>query len=401
MNLMKEYANDFLGDFNVHVVGSNATKGQIALTFLASEGEALAANVHAQRDKFVYRRHTLSTMAVDTLEIAAFKFPEAPPVHAAPASASGVHAAAAPAQPPVPVPRVPSGPSPLFSSPNRRLVQTVFESTPPGLPAAPMLPGDVSSDDKLDKVLTSLDSLTTFIRTEVVTRTHLDRFHQEQIQAIENRVEQAVEPLTTEIKVLKERVVALEAHHIGSGARVRSASERPRATDPAFKTIVFKGIPEIMAAEARLSEIEAFVKMHFPQVRVRDVGNFYKGPFPNGRSLTRAAYVEFSNADVRREVIDKIGGSKDVPAKIKCILGGVEVRVKKAMTEQAIQRNAALRRAADVIKADARFVNAKIDIEWVKERGVTVNGSFVFSQGKSDLEGKFVAPYADLTLPSR
>ena len=294
VNLMKEYANDFLGDFNVQVAGSNAAKGQIALTFLASEGEALAANVHAQRDKFVYRGHTLSTMAVDTLEIAAFKFPEAPPVHAAPASASGVHAAAAPAQTPVPVPRVPSGPSPLFSSPNRRLVQTVFESTPPGLPAAPVLPGDVSSDDKLDKVLTSLASLTTFIRTEVVTRTHLDRFHQEQIQAIENRVEQAVEPLTTEIKVLKERVVALEAHHIGSGARGRRASERPRATDPAFKTIVFKGIPEIMAAEARLSEIEAFVKMHFPQVRVRDVGNFYKGPFPNGRSLTRAAYVELS-----------------------------------------------------------------------------------------------------------
>ena len=79
VNLIKEYANDFLGDFNVQVVGSNAAKGQIALTFLASEGEALAANVHAQRDKFVYRGHTLSTMAVDTLEIAAFKFPEVPP----------------------------------------------------------------------------------------------------------------------------------------------------------------------------------------------------------------------------------------------------------------------------------------------------------------------------------
>ena len=79
VNLMKEYANDFLGDFNVQVVGSNAAKGQIALTFLASEGEALAANVHAQRDKFVYRGHTLSTVAIDTLEIAAFKLPEVPP----------------------------------------------------------------------------------------------------------------------------------------------------------------------------------------------------------------------------------------------------------------------------------------------------------------------------------
>jgi len=215
----------------------------------------------------------------------------------------------------------------------------------------------------------------------VVTRTHLDKFHLEQIQAIENRVEQAVEPLAAEIKVLKERVVTLEASHIGSGARVRSASERPRATDPAFKTVVFKGIPESMSADQRLTEIEAFMRNKFPTMRVRDIGNFYKGAFPNGRSLTRAAYVELSNADVRREMIDKIGGMKDQPVKIKCVLGGSEVRIRKALTEQAIQRNSALRRAADVIKADDRFKGKTAKIEWVGERGVTIDGAYILSAG--------------------
>jgi hypothetical protein len=111
--------------------------------------------------------------------------------------------------------------------------------------------------------------------------------------------------------------------------------------------------------------------------------------------------VELSNADVRREVLEKIGGMKDQPAKIKCFLGGVEVRVRKALAEQAIQRNSALRRAADVIKADDRFKGKTAKIEWVGERGVTVDGSFVFSQGQADVTGKFVDKYADMTLPGR
>ena len=272
-----------------------------------------------------------------------------------------------------------------------------------GLPQTPVLPG-ADPDAKLDKVLHSLDALTTFIKSEVVTRTHLDKYHQEQLEMIDKRVVQATEPLLMEIAGLKDRLGAVEANRfdIGSGgARNRSASERPRATDPAFKTIVFKGIPVNMSADERLNAIDGFMKQHFSGVRVRDVGNFYKGAFPNGRSLTRAAYVELSNADVRREVLEKIGGVKGQPAKIKCFLGGVEVRVRKALTEQAIQRNSALRRAADAIKEDGRFTGKTPKIEWVGERGVTVDGSFVFTQGQADVVGKFVEKYADMTLPGR
>ena len=106
-----------------------------------------------------------------------------------------------------------------------------------------------------------------------------------------------------------------------------------------------------------------------------------------------------SNADVRREVLDKIG-SKDSP-KIKCTLGGSDVTIKKALTEMAIQRNSALRRAADMIKGDSRFTGKTTKIEWNGERGVTVDGSFVFKQAQADLTGAFDPKYPDLTLPVR
>ena len=81
-------------------------------------------------------------------------------------------------------------------------------------PVTPALPQG-SSEDKLDKVLTSLDALTTFIKSEVVTRNHLDKFHQEQMQVLEKRIEQSVGPVHVELKELRARLVTLETQHIG------------------------------------------------------------------------------------------------------------------------------------------------------------------------------------------
>ncbi len=75
--------------------------------------------------------------------------------------------------------------------------------------------------------------------------------------------------------------------------------------------------------------------------------------------------------------------------------------IKKALTEAAMQRNSALRRAADLIKGDARFTGKLTKIEWNGERGVTVDGSFVFKQAQADLTGAFDPKYPDLTLPVR
>ena len=70
-------------------------------------------------------------------------------------------------------------------------------------------------------------------------------------------------------------------------------------------------------------------------------------------------------------------------------------------SSKAIQRNSALRRAADMIKGDSRFTGKTTKIEWNGERGVTVDGSFVFKQAQADLTGAFDPKYPDLTLPVR
>ena len=134
------------------------------------------------------------------------------------------------------------------------------------------------------------------------------------MQIIEDRVKQATEPLQNQLSVMQLRLEKMESNFvIGSGnAGRRAASERPRGSDPACKTIVF------ISAVQRLIEIENFLKAHFPNISVRDIGTYYKGPFPNGRSLTRAAYAEFSSADIRHEVFDAIGGFNDKPVKLKC-----------------------------------------------------------------------------------
>ena len=98
-------------------------------------------------------------------------------------------------------------------------------------------------------------------------------------------------------------------------------------------------------------------------------------------------------------MLEAIGGVHDKPVRLKCFVGGAEVSIKKAATEQAMLRNAALRRASDVLKADTRAFGKAVKIEWIKERGITVDKVYAFQQSSKDLTGQFVGAFADLRLP--
>ena len=50
-----------------------------------------------------------------------------------------------------------------------------------------------------------------------------------------------------------------------------------------------------------------------------------------------------------------------------------------------MQRNAALRSASDVLKADSRARGKVVKIEWMKERVVTVDKVYAFHQNSNDL----------------
>ena len=64
-----------------------------------------------------------------------------------------------------------------------------------------------------------------------------------------------------------------------------------------------------------------------------------------------------------------------------------------------MQRNAALRRASDVLKADSRAHGKVVEIEWIKERGITVDKIHAFHENSNDLTSQFVGAFADLRLP--
>ena len=63
--------------------------------------------------------------------------------------------------------------------------------------------------------------------------------------------------------------------------------------------------------------------------------------------------------------------------KLKCVFNGQTIDIKPAMTENAIQRNASLRRAADLLKAEARTTGKIVKVEFTGERGVTVDKTYL------------------------
>ena len=199
--------------------------------------------------------------------------------------------------------------SPLLHSPHRRLVNKVFaESAPAAVPDVPYS-SDAPQDAPWSLVLSSLSDLSKYVKSEMVTRTHLDAYHRETIEVIEARAQDAIAPLQQgqecfekKLDDLTSRIEVIE-NASAKGSLTRSSSERPRGTDASYKTIVFKGIPSTLNAEQRIREIESFMAIKFQNIRVRDFGNFYKCSFPKGRALTNCAHAELSNADVRREVL--------------------------------------------------------------------------------------------------
>ncbi len=366
INLVREYLYDFLGDFTTEVLG--IANDYVGIRLPKAQKEAAQRQAHEKRDKFVFNGQVLGSQNVNDVDVSMFVLPS-------------------------PLPRAPAASSPLFSSPHRRLVHKVVEEEKlPSLEKLPEDPGDQAP--WVPQLLSSVQQIQQFMTTELVTRRQLERYHAEQTeelqQAIIGCVSRAIEPVNEEIAMLRARVVALE----NASSQKRSASEQPRASDPAWKQLAITKIPESVGEEKRLQVISEFFETHFKHVRVKDIQNIYTGPFPNGRKMTRTAIVEFSNSDVRRSVLEKIESRK-----LKLIFGnaGEEVKIKRAITEVARQRNSALRRAEELLKKDARCAGKPVKIVWIGERGVTVDSVYGFEQRKGDVMGDFVGVFKDLT----
>ena len=281
-------------------------------------------------------------------------------------------------------PRAPQGPSPLLATPHRRIVKKVFEETPapPGLQDPPVAPVGEATPPWVGSLLSSMSTMQQYMTSQLVTRDQLEAYHQAQTTSIS----EAVQPIRDDLEMLTARVSSIE-----------NASSDPKwkndPNDVGYKRISVLGVG-IADALQRIRAIEAWFAQNFPGVRVQDVGNYYKHT-DGHRKISTASYVEFSNSDVRDDVF------LAVPGKPALHMGGKQVDIKKGLTKLAMARNGALRDAVRVITEDPRFQGATPKKEsGKKDRGVTVNGNYVFSQGPSG-PGSFLRPYQDLKLPVR
>ncbi len=137
---------------------------------------------------------------------------------------------------------------------------------------------------------------------------------------------------------------------------------------------------------------------HFEGIRIKDIYNIRTGPFPKDhsqeRKISSVAILEVGNSDIQREILRKIKASS-----WKCSAGGQTMEIKPALTAAAASRNSALRRAERVLKDHKDYKKATIKIEFTGRRGVVVDGVYAFEQDKTELAGKFVAPFEGLVLP--
>ena len=169
----------------------------------------------------------------------------------------------------------------------------------------------------------------------------------------------------------------------------RDMQQLVNSLDPALRRVAFVGMPASMSPTNRIKELEDAAQ-RFPGFRHLDVGNFFKGP-RNNREIAPVSYIEFGSPDVRDSALKAMGTEFTLST-------GEKVKLKKAKTKVGTQRDYALRKASDMLKADAATNGKSISIEW-KDWAVKVERDEVFKQEKTELGGTFSGVFAHLQLP--
>ncbi len=181
------------------------------------------------------------------------------------------------------------------------------------------------------------------------------------------------------------------------GAPSGDASSSNRGgDDPGFRRISFLGISNEKSVDPldRLHEIETFIRTHVPHIHLQKIDNYYFGSFKDKtRTLTKSAYAEFASSDVRDYVLEKLN-------KHTFSFKGSNVSIRKGLSKSALARNGAIKDAFKLLEKDSRCLGKTVKKEWRDNRGVSVDGKNMFSQGSDGL-GTFVAPFTDLQLPTR
>ena len=227
------------------------------------------------------------------------------------------------------------------------------------------------------------------IRNEMITRNDLSAFKEEVKNNIKVEVGVAIDPIRRNLSELQQRVERCEQNPGSSSGNVdnRQLQNMIQQLDPANRRVAFIGMTG--SESERLDAITSYLRSMNREQNI-SIGHFFKGK-RGDRSLSTVSFVEFSTEDARDNFIRNMGN-----ANVR--INGRDVKVKKALSKLNAMRNAALRRATDKIKAHPMSRDKTVKIEWAKERGVTVDGIFAFTQNQTELQGSFVTPFNDLKL---
>ena len=291
------------------------------------------------------------------------------------------------------------------------LAQT--REVPAALPGVPPLPGGTGADDKeipgLKAVLDTLGVVVTGINelregmAATVKYGDLKQFHEMHSKEIQTYVCSRVDPIVEDQVEIKSNVVDLMKDAVYQDERIGKLenrveellSSKGKGPDLSFKRIVFKGFPEKIALDDRLECMKRWMEKHFPKLDFT-YGVFYNGSFKEkSRKITRVGYAECTSSDIRNAVFDRIEGKITGPS-----IGGKTLKVEKARSQSATDRNNALTEAADLLKRQPGLQKEDVQIVWKDKRGVKVKDEVAFEQPPGKELGSFKGDFAYLEADS-
>jgi hypothetical protein len=196
---------------------------------------------------------------------------------------------------------------------------------------------------------------------------------------------------------LETRVAALEAKGFSgeNSSETVWMQQQMGRLDPANKSLFFKGLAQ-QNTKTRADILRGLVRHCGEEAQISNIEHLWTGS-PGNRVISPNCVVEFSSRAIRETVLEKLG-KENSP-----MTAAANLSCNRAKTSIQLKRNGSLKKAAELLKKDARCKSKSVNIAWkqddgTKDRSVEVDGKSIFKQQISDLAGSFESQFHDLSF---
>ncbi len=257
----------------------------------------------------------------------------------------------------------------------------------------PPMPGQ-TVDPTMQAILDGVNEL----RATTVTRATLREF--QQLQSEEMRtfmraetapLHDAVGQLTEDVSELRAKVVQIEK---GGGS---GGSRRGKGVDDSFQKLAVVGFEANVGMEARLAAMKTFMETNFPKIDAR-YSIIHSGSWKEkgrNRKMSGVGLIDVGCPDLRELLIKSIESKG-----LKVQSGGKDLKVARAKSQSARDRDGALAKASVILKKQAGVEDKDVSIERDGgTRGVKVRNIFAFTQPAGVEMGSFCGEFSHLKLP--